>query len=659
MMWASRTGGFLVVVAMALFAIGCTAYVRLQGRHARLNQLYRFGQALAGLGDGDEVVRAVLSEARTLCNAEVAQLVLSGPGGSAAARCHTLRGGGVVSQPLRPLSHPLVNAVDGGQGAVLATRTVGDPELQGALRACGFRDAVAVRLPGDDAAWYLVVADRLGGHVTFDAADVTLAMALASHAALALRGTNLLDRLRREVTVKEHQASHDALTGLANRTLFSAVVDRALVDRADESVVGVMLMDLDGFKELNDTLGHEAGDSFLTELADRLGEVIGDRDWVARLGGDEFAVLLCGADSEAAVVAVADQLSGAVQVPVLLSGTLVEMRASIGVAFAPVHGRDRSSLLRLADVAMYRAKQHGGGVAVYSDRRDDGHVQAPSLIAPLRQAIRTSALELHYQPKADTRTGRVIGAEALLRWTDPAYGPINPEQFIPVAERSGLIRPLTYWVLDTALTQLAAWRREGGTVLDLAVNLSSFSLADPGIVDQVIRLLATHGVPAGSLTLELTESAGRKDHGEDCHVLDRLAGLGVRLSIDDYGTGSSSLGRVMNLPVSEVKIDKSFVTDMLTNETAASIVASTIDLATRLGLTVVAEGVEDLGTWHRLRRMGCDAAQGFLLSRPRPAADFADWLRDRGPDYAIHDYAIHDDAVVVLHAAELAQPLET
>jgi diguanylate cyclase (GGDEF)-like protein len=390
------------------------------------------------------------------------------------------------------------------------------------------------------------------------------------------------------------------------------------------AVVAVMVMDLDRFKEVNDTLGHHTGDVVLQQIAAQLAQAVAGRGVVARLGGDEFA-FVCAAATRAEVAAVAGDVLAAGQATMVVEGLRLEVRASLGVAVAPDHGTDRSTLLRRADIAMYHAKTVGSGLEVYQHQRDPHSTRRLVLASELRLALETSALELQYQPKAEILSGRVSGVEALLRWTHPVYGTVGPEEFIPLAEQSGLMRPLTMWALETALGQVAAWRREG-LELSLAVNLSARSVFDVELADDLDRLLARSGVPAGMLTLEITESSLFSDRPKGHTALDHLAGLGVRLAIDDFGTGYSSLSRLARMPVHEVKIDKSFVTTMLTNEGHDAIVRSTIDLARNLRLRVVAEGVEDEATWRRLGRLGCDAGQGYYLSPALRADQFTAWL---------------------------------
>jgi diguanylate cyclase (GGDEF)-like protein len=484
---------------------------------------------------------------------------------------------------------------------------------------------VAATVPvGDECLGVLIAGDRLNEHQPFEADDLRVIRALATHTGMALNSIRLRRQLVSEVAAKDHQALHDGLTGLANRSLFNERVEAMLGGRSGESVVAVMVMDLDRFKEVNDTLGHHTGDVVLQQIAAQLTEAVAGRGVVARLGGDEFA-FVCAAASRAAVAAVAGDVLAAGQATMVVEGLRLEVRASLGVAMAPDHGADRSSLLRRADIAMYHAKTVGTGIEVYQPQRDPHTTRRLVLASELRLALETSALELHYQPKAEIATGRVSGVEALLRWTHPVYGTVGPDEFIPLAEQSGLMRPLTMWALESSVAQLATWRREG-LELTLAVNLSARSVFDAQLADDLDRLLARCGVPAGALTLEITESSLFGDRPKGHTALDHLADLGVRLAIDDFGTGYSSLSRLARLPVQEVKIDKSFVTTMLTNEGHDAIVRSTIDLARNLRLRVVAEGVEDEATWRRLGRLGCDAGQGYYLSPPLRAPELATWL---------------------------------
>lgn len=629
LLWASVAGGILFVVVALAIGVEYANHGRLRKRHTTLEQLYHFEQALGGMVESNLVIAAVLGKALTLFNAEIAQLVLPDVTGSSATVCHTLRAGTSVSVTTSG-SHAIADLLP-PSGTLLASRTSRDPAILEALAVCGFRDAVALRLPSEvvSTAEVLVVADRLGGDdVTFEAADVTLAETLATPTAMALRSGDLLNQLRAEVALKEHQASHDALTGLANRTLFSSKVDRALAERPDDGLVGIMLIDLDGFKSLNDTLGHEAGDSFLQALAGALSGAIGPHGTVGRLGGDEFAVVMPEIRNLAELAEIAEELDVAVRAPVAVAGTVVALRASIGVTVAPLHGNDRFTLLREADLAMYRAKLHGGGVAFHDDD-DDNHIDRPSLVAALREAIHNSDLTVRYQPKVFFGSAEVAGVEALVRWSHARYGTITPDQFIPVAESSGLIRPLTRWILETALAQCSAWQA-AGIDLNIAVNLSPVQINDSEVVTQISDLLDAYGLDASCLTLEITESSALTDQAEEGqHILASLAALGVRLSIDDFGVGTSSLARLKHLPVSEIKIDKLFITNLTRDRTDDAIVSSTISLAHDLGLAVIAEGVETLATYDRLHALSCDIAQGYLFSAALTPDELARWVVSR------------------------------
>jgi len=392
-----------------------------------------------------------------------------------------------------------------------------------------------------------------------------------------------------------------------------------------DSPLALLLLDLDRFKEVNDTFGHQQGDLLLCEVGRRLRGALRASDTLARLGGDEFAVLLPDTDADGAE-ATAEKLRAALEPPILVERQPVAVGASVGIALCPDHGADASTLLRHADVAMYTAKQAGTALATYDAAQDQYSPERLGLIAELRQAIAHGGLILHYQPKADVSTGRVRGVEALVRWQHPARGLIPPDQFIPLAEHTGLIAPLTSWVLDAALRQRRVWARDG-LDLDVAVNLSMWNLRDPALPDTVAALLERYDVPAARLCLELTESSVMADPAHSLAVLARLRALGVRLAVDDFGTGYSSLAYLKRLPVDEIKIDRSFARDMGADDTDAAIVRSTIGLGQSLGLTVVTEGVEDRATWDLLAAGGCDLAQGYYLSQPLPADELCRWLQ--------------------------------
>jgi diguanylate cyclase (GGDEF)-like protein/PAS domain S-box-containing protein len=429
-----------------------------------------------------------------------------------------------------------------------------------------------------------------------------------------------------------HQAQHDGLTGLPNRIRLAECITEALAGVQEHGgSAALLILDLDRFKDVNDTFGHQDGDELLQEVAHRLASRRDTGETVARLGGDEYALLLPRATAEEAQRR-ADELHRVLSDPFELRGYSVETGASIGIALAPEHGLDADSLLRRADVAMYVAKQAGGGSALYSDEHDQHSPARLQLVGQLRHAIEHDELTLHYQPKVDCHTGELSGVEALVRWVHPELGFVMPDQFISLAEQSGLIGPLTDWVIGEALRQVREWR-DVGVDVPVAVNLSMRNLHDRHLADRIAQALQRHNLPADALELELTESTLMADPSRAMAVLVQLNEMGLRMAVDDFGTGYSSLSYLKNLPVHELKVDRSFVRDM-TNETRdRAIVQSTIDLAHHLGLRVVAEGVEDEASFELLGRLGCDIAQGYYLSRPVSADKLRDWLAARSvPD---------------------------
>jgi diguanylate cyclase (GGDEF)-like protein len=424
----------------------------------------------------------------------------------------------------------------------------------------------------------------------------------------------------REAIAKEHQAYHDALTGLPNRQLFRDRIDHVVQRGTRADGAAVMLIDLDHFKEINDTLGHHAGDGLLQEVGTRLRDSLGEEDTVARLGGDEFGVLLLSLERPGDSTLVAQRLLSRLREPFLIEGLTLEVDASIGIACHPLHGADVEQLIQRADIAMYAAKENGRGHVMFEPQLDRYSPRRLSLAGSLRQAIADGQIVLYFQPKADLASGRIVGVEALARWQHPELGLIGPMEFVPIAEQTGLIGPLTSHVLDAALGQVKEWR-DAGLELSVAVNLSARSFLDTQLVVEIPRLLERWDVDASLLELEITESMLMLDPGRARVTLERLSAIGLSLSVDDFGTGYSSLANLKRLPVDVIKIDKSFVMDMAHDASDAAIVRSTIDLAHNLGLRVVAEGVENQESWRRLREQGCDLAQGFHVSRPLPGEE--------------------------------------
>jgi len=431
----------------------------------------------------------------------------------------------------------------------------------------------------------------------------------------------------RQARSLQHQAMFDSLTNLPNRALFADRLQQAiLVGRRETQPFALIAMDLDRFKEINDTLGHHIGDQVLVQVAERMRACLRESDTVARMGGDEFSVLLPTVTQIEGAEAVAKKILTAFKQPLDVGGRNLDIGASLGIVMFPQHGEDADKLMREADAAMYNAKRTHGGFKVYSADIDQNNDERLLLQADLRRAITNNELVLHYQPKIDFQTDRVSGVEALVRWQHPKLGLIFPDKFIPLAEGSGLIKSLTYSVLRMALQQCEVWQKDG-LALSVAVNISAINIQDPEFPDQVGRLLADTTVPAARLELELTETAVMTEPVRAVECIKKLRALGVQVAIDDFGTGYSSMAYLKELLVAKIKIDKSFVKDMAANHHDAVIVRSTVELGHNLGMKVIAEGVENQVVWDKLKALGCDSAQGYYMGRPVGADKFIEWLR--------------------------------
>jgi diguanylate cyclase (GGDEF)-like protein len=429
----------------------------------------------------------------------------------------------------------------------------------------------------------------------------------------------------RDAMANEHQALHDGLTDLPNRTCFATRVEHEIARARKGSLVAVLLLDLDHFKEINDTLGHHHGDLLLQQVGPRLQDGLRAGDTVARMGGDEFAVLLPNIADVDDAQRLGEKLLERLHEPFEVDGLTLDVSASIGVACWPEHGPDVETLLQRADVAMFLAKESRGGCEVYAPERDHYSPKRLILAGEMRRAIDADQFVLFFQPVVEIETNRIVGAESLARWVHPERGVIQPTEFIPIAEQTGLIRPLTMKLLERALEQVLQWR-DMGHELTVSVNISPRHLLDQQLPEDVARLLDQYGASPRSLRFELTESTIMTDPKRVEKVLSRLHAMGVKLAIDDFGTGYSSLSYIKRLPVSEVKIDRSFVMQMPMSVDDALIVHSTIELARNLALRVTAEGVETRGVWDELQQLGCHYAQGYYLSRPLPEEDFKRWI---------------------------------
>jgi diguanylate cyclase (GGDEF)-like protein len=616
-LWVRPDAIWLPLVLAGMMVGGYRIYGSLRQKHESLAVLYESTRPLQETPDVEAVMEMLLRQAQVMFRSERAEIVFLASEDEPAFRV-VLDGDREPGRKERvPLDRPegvWARVASEGRGLHLA-RPISNERLREHFAQEGIRDLAAAPLLSRDAViGVLMVANRRSDVNSFGADDVQLLETFANHASASIENAQLVSRLRRQADDSHHLALHDALTGLPNRTMFREQLQVA-AKRTPNGGFAVLLLDLDKFKEVNDTLGHHNGDRVLVAVARRLRDSVRPADIVARLGGDEFGILLEGVLTPVDATALAQRLLDALTAPFSVQDLSLEVGASIGIALFPLHGNDVDTLIQRADVAMYEAKSSYQGCAVYSPEDDSYSPARLALMGDLRHAIDEGGVGVVYQPKVDLRDGRIIGAEALVRWRHPLRGDIPPDEFVPVAEHTGLLRPLTLLVLDHALAACARWRADGYPLV-VAVNLSVRSLLDAELPLDVARLLASHGLSADALELEITESALIGDPARTENGLRRLRGLGVGIAIDDYGTGYSSLAYIRRMPVTTLKIDKSFVIGMATDENDGVIVRSTIDLGRNLGLAVVAEGVEDAETWARLLDYGCEVAQGFYFGRP-------------------------------------------
>ena len=446
------------------------------------------------------------------------------------------------------------------------------------------------------------------------------------HEEIQAKGLALL-KARDIGVAMRHQALHDGLTNLPNRTLLHDRLQQAIsVSRREKKMLALIVMDLDQFKAINDTLGHHTGDLVLQQIAIRLQQELRDSDTVARLGGDEFAIMLTTVSGEACVVIKVKKILETICQPLQIEGQSLHAGASLGIALFPEHGDNPERLLRCADIAMYSAKRDRAGFAIYNAAQNLQNTKRIVLENDLRTAIQENQLILHYQPKVDLITNRICGVEALVRWQHPKDGLIFPDNFIHAAEQSGLINSLTHLVFKMAIQQSRKWQQKE-MVLPIAVNISAVNLQDPKFPDQVIETMRDHKISSGLLEMEITETALMVDPLYAIETIKKLRDIGIVISIDDFGTGYSSMAYLKKSLVGKIKIDKSFVMEMLKNENDEVIVRAIIDLAHNLGLIVIAEGVETREVLDRLKLLGCDTAQGYYISRPITADEFEVWLK--------------------------------
>lgn len=426
-----------------------------------------------------------------------------------------------------------------------------------------------------------------------------------------------------------HEATHDSVTELPNRVLLLDRLDQAIQGASrTKDTLALLILDIDDFKDINDTLGHFNGDRLLKQMVSRLHGGIRKSDTLARVGGDEFAMLLNTKTEQEHIQKIVEKIKKIFLEPFSLDGLALEIQVSIGVAFYPEHGKEVDSIMQRANVALEAAKQDTNKYTIYSSDLDRHNPHRLTMMGELRQAIENDELMVYYQPKVDLKTSRICGAEALVRWQHPEHGFMPPDEFIPMAERTGLIKPLSIWVMNQALSQAEQWHRQK-LKINIAINLSPTTLLDPEFPNMIIGILSSYDVPPEYVTLEVTEGSMIKNPELAMEILHRLSEMNIKISIDDFGTGYSSMAYLKDLPVSEIKIDKSFVLDMLSNERDAVIVKSIIDIGHNLGLYVTAEGVEDKQTGLRLKELGCDILQGYYFSKPCPNDQFMAWIKQK------------------------------
>ncbi|HEU5271206.1 MAG TPA: GGDEF domain-containing protein [Jatrophihabitans sp.] len=623
-------GALLVLMLIVLGTAIYRSYASTRRRHQALTLMHEFVAGGVGAESLMSLAEQLLSRIRSLLRAATVQVMIAESEDRLFAEPDGNPGGALLltiseDEQLRVgearVDHSdwvLVRAL-AQQEPTLAPRSTKDRALKRWLLDRDVRDALVVPLPeSTGATGTLTVTDRLGETATFTEEDLTLLQTLTGHFGVAVRSTRLVERLG-------YEATHDSLTGLVNRSHLVHLVDEV---QCAESVTGVLLLDLDRFKEVNDVLGHEAGDRLLRVVADRLVSSVPPEAAVARLGADEFGVLmprLSGGLEQ--LTELAGELHRVLAEPIRFAEATLSADCSIGIAVSDCDGK--ADLVRQADTAMYEAKGNGQRLAAYGAHMDQGRIERLALLADLRAALTTNPEQLimHYQPKLDLHTGSIEGVEALVRWNHPTLGVISPDRFIPLAESTGLIEQLTPLVLDLALTQCRD-ATVGAKPLCVAVNLSARNVSDSELPNRIAAVLAKTGTPPDQLVLEITESSVMGDPEQTLPVLHRLRELGVCLSLDDFGTGYSSLSYLQRLPVSEVKIDRSFVTGLGGEDPVSTraLISTIIGLGDALGLRIVAEGIEDQVTLNQLRDMGCDVAQGYFIARPMAHQQLSQWL---------------------------------
>lgn len=622
--WDRSYAGLLFVGVVVILYLLYRAHMALTERHKSLETLHDFTRALAGSLDLGQSGRAVVEGARRILRGEQSALLLPPVRADGPAVRIVAGEGRVERTTIDPdtLVEDLAVLLPAGTPRLYAP---GDP-LPGWLAQIGVKDAAIVPLQIGGEPGALLVANRLTEVSEFVEDDLHVFETLASHAAVALERARLVATLEHDRDRQAHLALHDPVTGLPNRTKLLQDLEVALATARDrEHGIGLIVVDLDIFKEVHDTLGRETGERLIAAVAERIRHVIPAAAVEAQLAGDQLAVLVPRVYELQEAVDVAEQVAEAFETSFTVDTVTLVIGAALGVAAFPDHAPTPERLVQRAEAAAVVARNEGSGMEVYAPDRDPFGPRRLAIAADLREALAEGDVEVHLQPKMQLADGVVVGAEALVRWTHPRLGSLRPDQFIPSAERTGVIRPLTMYVVRAALAECRAWR-DARLDMSVAVNLSARNLFDPRLVDDIAQAIEEAGLPPSALTLELTESTVMSESRRSLAALEGLHEIGVGLSVDDFGTGYSSLTHLRRLPVTELKVDKSFVQTMTTNEPDAVIVRALIDLGRSLGLRTVAEGVEGREAWDLLRDMGCEQAQGYLISRPLPPDQLRAWL---------------------------------
>jgi diguanylate cyclase (GGDEF)-like protein len=599
------------------------AYTQFLSQHKSLAEIHEITRATSASVTEGRLADVVLGRLRGMVQAESATLWLPARGRfPEVLLTATLDHRGLLDRAKTP---PAVRrrAFETGEPVTLGSKlpvTEGVGNLRAQLRELGAKDVIVVPLrSGNAVIGTLEVAGRLGNTAHFNSDDLRVVETLAAHVGVAVENSRLVDRLR-------YDANYDALTGLPNRRRLLGAIGEAIRSRAAGEVVAVLQFDVVGLRNVNESLGHRAGNEVLVEVASRLRSLAPAAALVGRVGGDEFAVTVRTADLDAAVV-LAEDIRVGLRDPMQFDAIAVDVDTTAGVAVHPDHGDDPDTLLQRADVATHAAKL-GAGSHAYNAGMESRSVRRLGLAADLRRGLEQGEIEVYFQPKVALADRRVVGVECLARWEHPVYGSVTPQDFVAVAEHTGQIAQLTERVMREALRRAKEWSA-AGRALSVSVNVSPRSLADPRWPDQVAALLCEYAVRPDQLLLEVGEEALLGDRNRSLEALRRLRAIGVRLSVDDFGTGYSSLALLRRLPITEVKIDKLFVQGMATDPGDLAIVRAVVDLSRHFNLAVVAEGVESELTLARLEEIGCDLGQGFLFSRPLPYERLDAWLHAR------------------------------